>query len=274
MSGMSVAVCHDTLETMPPPPFWVATSRDVVSVSGPDASTYLHSQLSQEVRTMGVGDSRWTFLLQPNGRVDVLARIWRTADEVFVLDTDAGYGGELAARLARFKIRVEAEIEPLEWRCISVVGSDPIDGGVVGWWNAGGDLLGPDVGPPAGLPAGSADDLETARVAAGWPAMGAEIVPGEMIPAETAVVLVAVDFKKGCYPGQELVERMDSRGADAPRRLRILAVGDDVPAGAGPGDPIRDASGAEVGTVTSVAGGAALGYVRRGVELGRPPTGG
>ena len=54
--------------------------------------------------------------------------------------------------------------------------------------------------------------------------MGFEIVPGETIPAVTGVVPVAVNFTKGCYPGQELVERMDSRGADAPKSLRIVEV--------------------------------------------------
>ena len=82
-----------------------------------------------------------------------------------------------------------------------------------------------------------------------------------------AIAEVAVDFKKGCYPGQELVERMDSRGAAAPRRLRILT----VPDGARPGDPIEH-DGNEVGVLTSVAGTRALGYVKRGVELGAPAT--
>ena len=54
--------------------------------------------------------------------------------------------------------------------------------------------------------------------------MGTEIVPGERIPAEVAVVPVAVNFTKGCYPGQELVERMDSRQSQAPRQLRIVTV--------------------------------------------------
>ena len=86
------------------------------------------------------------------------------------------------------------------------------------------DLLGEAPAPPDGIDAGTAADLERARIEAAWPAMGAEIVPGETIPAETGVASVAVDFRKGCYPGQELVERMDSRGADgaplAPRRHR------------------------------------------------------
>jgi tRNA-modifying protein YgfZ len=250
-------------------PFWVEVPRDAVQVSGPDALTYLQGQISQELRPLAVGASRWTLLLQPNGRVDVLARVWRTDDDTYVLDTDAGFGDELLARINRFKIRVKADVESLAWRCLAVRGTDgeAIPGGaVVGWWDRDFDLLGPDPQPPDGIPAASATELEAARIDAGWPAMGAEIVPGEQIPAETGVAAVAVDFKKGCYPGQELVERMDSRGAEAPRRLRILTVAE----GAKPGDPVLD-DGREVGTLTSVCGTRALGYVKRGVELGDPP---
>ena len=82
--------------------------------------------------------------------------------------------------------------------------------------------------------------------------MGAEIVPGETIPAVTGVTGVAVNFTKGCYPGQELVERMDSRGAEAPSSLRVLTLGHDVPVGAQPGDPVVDGTGTSIGTVTSV----------------------
>jgi folate-binding protein YgfZ len=207
------------------------TARDEVTVSGPDSISYLQGQLSQDLLPMEVGDERWTFVLAPNGRVEVLARIRRTGDDMFVLDTEPGFGEQLAARLARFKIRVKVEIGP--------VGSGAAETPF------------PD---------------EAARIEAGWPAMGAEIVPGETIPAETGIAPVAVDFKKGCYPGQELVERMDSRGADAPRRLRILDVAD----GAAPGDPI-EVDGRSVGVLTSVAGRRALGYVKRGVELGTAP---
>ncbi len=175
---------------------------------------------------MAVGERRWTFLLQPTGKVDVLARVERTADEEFVFDVDEGWGDALVARLNRFKIRVKVDVEPMS----------PI---VVG----------------EGTPA----EVEAARVEAGWPAMGAEVVPGETIPAETGITDVAVDLRKGCYPGQELVERMDSRGASAPRQLRVVDVAD----GAAPGDPIV-IDGIEVGRLTSVAGRRALGYVKRG----------
>jgi folate-binding protein YgfZ len=98
--------------------------------------------------------------------------------------------------------------------------------------------------------------------------MGTEITPGETIPAETGVASVAVDFRKGCYPGQELVERMDARGASAPRSLRVVT----VPAGSAAGAPLV-VDGAEVGRLTSVQGTLALAWVRRGVDVGRsgPP---
>ncbi|CAN5454484.1 folate-binding protein YgfZ [soil metagenome] len=219
------------MEPSTPTP-WFDDVADTVVVDGPDAPVYLQGQVSQEIRDLPVGERRWTFLLQPTGKIDVLARLTRTADETFTLETDPGFGEVLLARIDRFKIRVKAETSLI---------------------------------PGPGADAVTAD-AERARIDAGWPRMGAEIVPGENIPAETGVTPLAVNFRKGCYPGQELVERMDSRGASAPRSLRRL----EVVEGASPGDPVLDAHGAEVGVVTSVAGTIALGYVKRGVEVGDP----
>ena len=199
--------------------------RDIVVVDGPDAQTYLHSQLSQDLNGMDVGEQRWTFVLEPAGKVESLARVSRVGDERFELDTDEGFGPALLARIDRFKIRVAAETS-----------------------------LGEQRGEPAD---------EAARVELGWPRLGSEIAPGETIPAGTGVTGLAVSFTKGCYPGQELVERMDSRAADAPRSLRRLI----VPEGAASGDPVVD-DGDEVGVLTSVAGGRALGWVKRASGLG------
>ena len=218
---------------MTTPDFLDESARDRVTVSGPDSSSYLHSQLSQDVTGLAVGDRRWTLVLEPNGKVHTLARVTRTGESTFVLDTDAGFGPALAERLVRFKIRVEATVD--------VEHAAHAEPGV---------------------------EAERARIDAGWPRMGAEITSGETIPAATGVVAQTVDFAKGCFPGQELVERMDSRGADAPRRLRVVP----VDPGAAPGDPIRDAAGEEVGTLTSVADGTGLGFVRRGADVGRPPA--
>jgi len=202
--------------------------RDVVVVEGADAHKYLHSQASQALEDLAVGEQRWTFVLEPTGKIDVLARVTRTADSRFEVDTDAGFGSTLLARLNRFKIRVaaDASLEPA------------IDVAV----------------DPA---------VEHDRIVAGWPRMGAEIVPGETIPGGTGLTGIAVSYTKGCYPGQELVERMDSRAASAPKLLRRLTVASGTVAG----DPVLDGD-VDVGIVTSVSGAAALAWIKRGSELG------
>lgn len=204
----------------------VLGARDVVVVEGPDAHRYLQSQLSQDLNGMVDGEQRWTFVLEPTGKIDSLARVTKVSDARYELDTDAGWGEALLARIDRFKIRVQAET--------SLVAADaPI-----------------------------AVD-EAVRIDVGWPRLGVEIVPGETIPAGTGLTRVAVCFTKGCYPGQELVERMDSRAAEAPKSLRRL----DVAEGTTPGDAVLD-DGVEVGTVTSVVGTRALAWVKRSSELG------
>ncbi len=235
--------------------------RDVAQVVGPDAATFLQSQLSQDIRPLVAGESSWSFLLQPTGKIDVLLRVWRTGDDSFVLDTDAGYGEVMVARLNRFKIRIKAEIVDLPWHCIAVRGEGAGKVAGVASWGDGVDLLGEAPLAPPSAKAGSADELLAARIAAVWPAMGSEIVSGETIPGETGVVVAAVNFTKGCYPGQELVERMDSRGATPPKSLQRVAVAD----GAAAGDAYL-VDGAAVGVVTSVCGTAALAMVKRGVH--------
>ncbi len=238
--------------------FWTEYPRDVLQVAGADAATYLQSQLSQELRPVQVGDSVWSFVLQPTGKVDVLLRVWRTADDTFVVDTDAGFGEVLLARLNRFKIRVKADIEVLPWSCIAVRGEGASAVTGLPSWGGGVDLLGESPVAPEGSEHGDAAQLLAARIDAGWPQMGIEIEPGDTIPAETGVIPVAVSFTKGCYPGQELVERMDSRGASAPRLLQVVS----VPAGTTAGEPYL-MGGEQVGTVTSVSGERALAYVKR-----------
>ncbi len=235
--------------------------RDVLQVVGPDAATFLQSQLSQDIRPLTVGQSAWSFLLQPTGKVDVLLRVWRDGDDSFVLDTDAGFGEVMVARLNRFKIRVKAEISTLSWNCIAVRGAGAAEVAGLASWSDGVDLLGESLSAPGAADAGSSGDLLAARIAATWPAMGSEIVPGETIPSETGVIGVAVNFTKGCYPGQELVERMDSRGAAPPKLLQRITVA----AGTAVGDPYT-VEGATVGVITSVLGTDALAMVKRGVH--------
>lgn len=252
--------------------------RDFVLVSGPDAIEWLQGQLSQDVAELTEGGSAWSFLLQPQGKVDALVRVTRSAAGV-VLDTDAGWGEHVAARLKRFKLRVKAELQPIDWRCLALRGGDgglaagPLGDDVVvePAWRPGVDIIGPAPARPPGVEFVSAEDYEAMRIEAGFPKMGAEL-DESTIPAESGFVSRAVSFTKGCYTGQELVARIDSRGGNVPRHLRRLVFdepGRQPPAGAG-----VTVDGKVVGSVTSAATSAAgadvaLGYVARAVS---PPA--
>jgi folate-binding protein YgfZ len=257
--------------------FAVRLERDIIRVSGPDAASYLQGQLSQDVQALPTDACAYTFVLQPQGKVDAWFRITRLAEDAFVCDVDAGYGPTIVARLLRFKLRVKVDIETVPWELVAVRGiaSSAVDGVALGasiaapvaWGGTVGvDLLGPAVALPAGVPVGDTASYEAWRVAAGVPAMGTEL-DESTIPAEAGVVDVSVSFTKGCYTGQELVARVDSRGNRTPRKLRrvVLAAG----AEAAPGQSLLADDGHEVGVLTSVAGGLALAYVRREVE---PPA--
>jgi folate-binding protein YgfZ len=244
---------------------WCEVPRDFVAARGPDAASFLQGQCSQDILALDAGASAWTFVLQPSGKVEVLARVHRVNDETFTLDVDGGFGDAMLARLRRFKIRVNVDLDPLGWPCLAVRNADLAvgPGALMSWWGCPGDvdLVGPEVVPPSGAAEIGADAYERLRVEAVWPAMGRELGP-DTIPAESGVVPVAVSFSKGCYTGQELVARIDSRGGNVPRHLRRVRLGQ---AGAiAPGARIT-VGDKDVGAVTSVAGDLALGYVARAV---------
>src|SRR4051794_11991283 len=198
---------------------------DVVRVTGPDAVAYLQGQLSQDVAALAVGSGAPSFLLEPTGKVCAWLNVLRVADDAFVLAVDAGYGDAVVERLARFKLRTKVEI------------------------------VRDDASGAPGAPSLAAPD-EEARIAAGIPRMGAELVPGRTIPAEVGQALIdaSVSFTKGCYTGQELVARIDSRGGHVPRQVRGVVVDgatgpDDVP----PVGTTVEVDGTAVGELTSVA---------------------
>jgi folate-binding protein YgfZ len=257
---------------------WFDWPRSAVAVTGPDAATYLQSQVSQDLRPLAVGHGTWTFVLQPTGKLDAIARVVRVSDDRFVIETDAGFGDRLEQRLRRFKIRVKCDLEPIGWQCVAVRGPGasrvgPTGDGVLAlpcaWPGIEGvDLVGEVVAAPEGWNELSVYEFEALRIAAAWPWMGAE-VDDSTIPGETGLVPLAVSFTKGCYPGQELVERIDSRGGNVVHRLRVV----DLTAEVAPGTELTDATGKTVGRVTSIAPTAggdpiALAIVHRSVDPG------
>jgi folate-binding protein YgfZ len=230
--------------------------RDVVLVRGPDARDYLQGQLSQDVSTLDVGDSVFSLLLQPQGKVEAWLRVTRTGDDTYALDVEPGWGERVLARLKRFLLRTKAELSLEQWP-VAVHVDDEIDT-PDGAWRVVSEVEGTTtlLNVEGGM---SDEEHEARRIAAGVPRMGREL-DESTIPASAGVVDRSVSFTKGCYTGQELVARIDSRGDRVPTKLRRVTGNTHV------GDALV-VDGREVGHVTSAADGVALAYVRREVEL-------
>ncbi len=211
--------------------FWVPLQRDVITATGADARTYLHSQLSQDIAGMRVGETRQSLLLQPTGKLDGIIRITCVEGETFVLDIDSGCGEAVLARLNRFKIRVKADLSLGRESWVAIRNAQtPIPGSIPAWRCDGSAVDLRSETAPTEFRQGSTSDYEQARIIAAWPTMNVDVTETS-IPAETGIIDEAVSFTKGCYPGQELVERMDSRGSIAPRQLRYVQVGEDAVVG-------------------------------------------
>ncbi len=251
---------------------------DLVTLSGPDARSYLQGQRTQDVAELSVGEARFTLLLSVQGKVEALCRVGPVDAETFVLDTEVGQGAALLERLRRFKIRIKAELTTETALVVRlrgpmippapVAGPDllvraPLSG-------RGYDLIGERAEVPDAIPLGDGGALELARIVAGEPRMTSEL-DDTTIPFEAGIVQATTSFTKGCYTGQELIARLEARGANVPRRLRALRAGPQVPLEAlAPGASVH-VGGEAVGRVTSSArlptgeGLVALAYLQRKV---------
>ncbi len=263
-----------------------AVPRDLVVVDGPEAAVYHHGQMSQDIEGMGEGEWRWTLLLEPQGRIAAWGRVGRVGPETFWFLVDPGHGPAAEERLARFKLRTKLDLATESIEMVAIRGpeapsldavADLLPSGRVALAPAWPGLDGVDVvgvGPSSDVAAaldlvafGDPAVFEAARIRAGQPAMGAEL--GEKtIPAEAGIVGRSADFTKGCYVGQELVARVDSRGSNTPRRVHPVAIaGSELP-DVGTSLTI---DGDDVGTITSRApagdGVVALASIRRGTDV-------
>jgi folate-binding protein YgfZ len=255
---------------------WVDRSdRGFVTVSGPDTFSFLQALVSADLDPLADGDAVHSLLLAPQGKLDVDFRLLRVGPEDAWLDCAPGLGEQLAASLGRFRIRVKADIVDRsgELGMLSRVGAPDAHVAVpdrvhridTAW---GFDLVGPrDALPDVGA---VVDPLayEAWRIEQAIPVQPAD-VDDTTIPQEAFLEQDAVSFTKGCFIGQELVCRIDSRGHVNRFLRRVSEIdGDWPPVGA---EIVVD--GKVVGALTSVAPvelpTGALGYVRREVE---PPS--
>lgn len=262
-------------------PFAAWLDRDVIALEGEESGPFLQGQLSQDVLGIPEGGSAWSWVLSPQGKVDALVRVTRVPGGRWLLDTDRGWGQKVVERLNRFKLRTKVTVEALDWSVLALrveagegapapAGSDVTTRPVAatpGWPGAEGvDLVGPNPEVPEGWRLIDAAAQEAERIALGIPRMGAEL-DERTIPGETGLIPRTVSFTKGCYTGQELVARVDSRGGNVPRRLARLEPDGPVEAGSA----LATADGEAAGVVTSAAAApdgrwVALGYLKRGVD--------
>ena len=253
---------------------WVDRSdRGFVVVTGPEAFSFLQALVSADLDPVVDGDAVHSLLLHPQGKLDVDFRLLRVGDDAW-LDCDPDLGAQLAASLTRFRLRVKVEIadESDRFGMLSRVGDDdgtPVPEGVRRVPSAWGfDLVGPRALLPSVEPVVDPVAFEAWRIEQGIPRQPDDI-DESTIPQEAFLEEDAVSFTKGCFLGQELVCRIDSRGHVNRFLRRFSAIeGDWPPVHA---DVVVD--GKVVGSLTSVAPAdlptGALGYVRREIE---PPA--
>ncbi|MCG5246545.1 CAF17-like 4Fe-4S cluster assembly/insertion protein YgfZ [Methylorubrum extorquens] len=205
-------------------PIALLPDRTVVAVSGPDALPFLQGILTCNVETLPEGEARLGALLTPQGKIQFDFLVSRS-DEGFRLDVAAERVADLVKRLGLYRLRAKV-----------TVAADPTLGVAAAWDGAetaaetvrvrDGRL--PALGERLYFAEGafSADATEDAyhahRIGLGVPEGGRDFAFGDAFPHEALMdQLGGVDFKKGCYVGQEVVSRMQHRGT---ARTRILPI--------------------------------------------------
>jgi tRNA-modifying protein YgfZ len=229
--------------------------RSFVRVAGPSAEEYLNRMVSNDVAALGPGESCEALLLTAKARVIAPLVVLRRSHDDFLLLTEPDLGERVRAELLRFRLAAKAEIEPEEHTSHVVFQGEGIPTADYGELAA--EVLDAELEPTV-----SPEELDLLRIRAGTAAWGKE-VDDRVLPAEAGLIERAVDFAKGCYPGQEPIARLHYRG-HANRGLRVLALAE-VPEL----ETEVVFEGKSVGRITSAATGpdgvVALAYVRREV---------
>jgi folate-binding protein YgfZ len=209
-----------------------ATDRTVLRVSGPDARDFLQGLVTNDVRRLNEGPV-YAALLSPQGKY--LFDFFLLPDGTDVLlDVKAGCAAALAQRLAMYKLRAKIVIEPTDTAVIVGTGEAP-DGAFpdprhpeLGWRTYAADP-GPLLAQLAPL---EPEALTARRVALGVPETGIELRPDEAYILEMGFErLNGVDFRKGCYVGQEVTARMKHKAELRKGLARVRVEGEAPPPG-------------------------------------------
>ncbi|WP_018657510.1 YgfZ/GcvT domain-containing protein [Actinomadura flavalba] len=247
------------------------SNRGVVTVTGPDRLSWLHSLLSQHLTALAPHTPTQALLLDANGRIEHHLHLLDDGATVWA-HVETGTAPALAAFLDRMRFMLRVEVADVS-DAYAVVTGPPR-----------GELTFPDVAglttsiiPRADLPALAAElrpagmwAYEALRVAAHVPRLNLD-TDARAIPHEMGWIEDAVHLNKGCYRGQETVARVHNLGRP-PRRLTFLHLDGSVDRLPAPGDPVEIPGGRAVGVVGSAArhhelGPIALALVKRNVPV-------
>jgi folate-binding protein YgfZ len=255
-----------------PPLFKDATGSlpgfSLLACTGPEAGAFLQAQSMNDLRALSPGRWQWNGWLNPKGRVICLFALWQRSEHDFLLVLPDFPAAELQPLLQRYvfrsKLRLATE-EDFEVRGriggeASTGARDAAEADGAGWrFDWGGDALARELtlvprgdGEPGDGPAFEQAWRE-ADLFLGLPRLDAgqrEAWTPQMLSLER---LKAFSVSKGCYPGQEIVTRTHYLG-QAKRGLALLEG-----AGMAEGMPVHDGSGAQLGTVMSIARDGELG---------------
>lgn len=228
----------------------MTAARTLIQISGSDSFDFLQNLVSNDVSGARTG-LIYTALLTPQGKY--LADFFLTMQgDAFLLDVAATLAPGLAQRLNMYKLRADVTLSESPLKVSRGTGPAP-DGALpdprhpdLGW-----RLYAPDALPDDGT------DWDALRVAHVIPETGIELIPNETYLLEVGFEgLNGLDFKKGCYVGQEVVARMKHK-----TELRKGLVQVDITGTAPVGTEIT-ADGKPAGTLYTRSGGHALAYLR------------
>ena len=241
------------------PIFAELESRALIAVSGPDWRSFLQGLLTQDVESLAPGEARLAALLTPQGRL-----LW----DLFVIGRDGGAWLDVARahreaivqRLSMYRLRAKVEIAPDE-AVVSALFSDPPLGGehlfVLDPRLPELGLRGYGASAPAGAVVADEAAYDAWRLSLGVPGP-ADWGSEKTYPIEANFDLLhGIDFKKGCFVGQETTSRMKRRGQIKTRMLPIAFDGE-APA---PGAEVL-AGELRAGEVLSGVGGRAMALLR------------
>ncbi|AZS22814.1 MULTISPECIES: folate-binding protein YgfZ [unclassified Caulobacter] len=203
-------------------------SRAVIAVSGQDWRSFLQGLLTQDVETLAAGELRFGGLLTPQGKLLYDLFVVGTEDGA-LLDVATAHRDAILARLTMYRLRAKADLAASDRSVIAVFGGDISGAGLFA------DPRLPALGARAyddRQTNADEDAYEAHRLALGVPGpadWGSETT----YPIEANFDLLAgIDFKKGCFVGQETTSRMKRRGTIKNRMLPIVFDGPPPPFGA------------------------------------------